>query len=106
MKYETVIGLEIHAELATKTKIFCGCTTSFGGEENTHCCPGCLGLPGTLPVLNQKVVEYAVKAGLATNCTINRFSRFDRKNYFYPDLPKAYQVSQYYYPCAKRGIWK
>ena len=103
MKYETVIGLEIHAELATKTKIFCGCTTSFGGEENTHCCPGCLGLPGTLPVLNQKVVEYAVKAGLATNCTINRFSRFDRKNYFYPDLPKAYQVSQYYYPLCEKG---
>lgn len=103
MKYETVIGLEIHAELATKTKIFCCCTTSFGGEENTHCCPGCLGLPGTLPVLNQKVVEYAVKAGLATNCTINRFSRFDRKNYFYPDLPKAYQVSQYYYPLCEKG---
>ena len=103
MKYETVIGLEIHAELATKTKIFCCCTTSFGGEENTHCCPGCLGLPGTLPVLNQKVVEYAVKAGLATNCTINRFSRFDRKNYFYPDLPKDYQVSQYYYPLCEKG---
>jgi aspartyl-tRNA(Asn)/glutamyl-tRNA(Gln) amidotransferase subunit B len=103
MKYETVIGLEIHAELATETKIFCGCTTRFGGKENTHCCPGCLGLPGTLPVLNRKVVEYAVKAGLATNCTINRFSRFDRKNYFYPDLPKAYQVSQYYYPLCEKG---
>ncbi|HZX46701.1 MAG TPA: Asp-tRNA(Asn)/Glu-tRNA(Gln) amidotransferase subunit GatB [Clostridia bacterium] len=103
MKYETVIGLEIHAELATETKIFCGCTTRFGGKENTHCCPVCLGMPGVLPVLNRKVVEYAVKAGLATNCTINRFSRFDRKNYFYPDLPKAYQVSQYYYPLCEKG---
>ena len=103
MKYETVIGLEIHAELATETKIFCGCTTRFGGEENTHCCPVCLGMPGVLPVLNRKVVEYAVKAGLATNCKINRFSKLDRKNYFYPDLPKAYQISQYDLPLCKEG---
>jgi aspartyl-tRNA(Asn)/glutamyl-tRNA(Gln) amidotransferase subunit B len=103
MKYETVIGLEIHAELATDTKIFCGCTTAFGGEENTHCCPVCLGLPGTLPVLNRKVIEYAVKAGLSTNCEISGFSKLDRKNYFYPDLPKAYQISQYDQPVCKNG---
>ncbi len=103
MKYETVIGLEIHAELATNTKIFCGCTTAFGGEENTQCCPVCIGLPGTLPVLNKKVIEYAVKAGLATNCEISRFSKLDRKNYFYPDLPKAYQISQYDQPVCKNG---
>ena len=103
MNYETVIGLEIHAELATKTKIFCGCTTSFGGGENTQCCPVCLGHPGTLPVLNKKVVEYAVKAGLATNCSINGFSKLDRKNYFYPDLPKAYQISQFDRPVCEEG---
>jgi aspartyl-tRNA(Asn)/glutamyl-tRNA(Gln) amidotransferase subunit B len=103
MKYETVIGLEIHAELATDTKIFCSCTTQFGGDENTHCCPICLGLPGVLPVLNKRVVEYAVRAGLATNCTISGFSKLDRKNYFYPDLPKAYQISQYDLPLCKEG---
>ncbi len=104
MKYETVIGLEIHAELCTNTKIFCDCTTEFGGRENTHCCPVCLGLPGVLPVLNKRVVEYAVKAGLATNCKISRFSKMDRKNYFYPDLPKAYQVSQYDIPLCNEGF--
>ncbi len=103
MKYETVIGLEIHAELCTRTKIFCDCTTQFGGEENTHCCPICTGLPGVLPVLNEKVVEYAVKAGLATNCEIAEFSKLDRKNYFYPDLPKAYQISQFDLPLCKGG---
>lgn len=103
--YETVIGLEVHVELATKTKIFCGCTTQFGGEPNTHCCPVCTGMPGTLPVLNGKVVEYAIAAGLAMNCEINQNCKFDRKNYFYPDLPKAYQVSQLYLPiCHDGGI--
>ncbi len=103
MDYELVIGLEVHAELSTKSKIYCSCTTEFGGEENTHCCPICTGMPGVLPVLNKKVVEYAVKAGLATNCEIARFSKQDRKNYFYPDLPKAYQVSQYDLPLCKNG---
>lgn len=103
MKYETVIGLEIHAELSTKTKIFCDCTTEFGGQENTHCCPICIGLPGVLPVLNEKVVEYAVKAGVATSCDIAEFSKLDRKNYFYPDLPKAYQISQFDLPLCKGG---
>lgn len=103
MNYEAVIGLEVHAELLTKTKIFCNCTTEFGGEPNTHVCPVCLGLPGTLPVLNKKVVEYAVKAGLALNCEISKFSKMDRKNYFYPDLPKAYQISQYDLPLCKNG---
>ncbi len=101
--YETVIGLEVHVELATKTKIFCGCTTRFGGEPNTHCCPVCTGMPGTLPVLNKRVVEFAVAAGLATNCTITQHCKFDRKNYFYPDLPKAYQVSQLYLPICRNG---
>jgi hypothetical protein len=82
--YETVIGLEVHVELATKSKIFCGCTTQFGGDPNTHCCPVCTGMPGTLPVLNKKVVEFAMAAGLATNCTITQKCKFDRKNYFYP----------------------
>lgn len=103
MNWETVIGLETHVELATKTKIFCSCTTEFGGAPNTHCCPVCTGMPGTLPVLNGKVVEYAVRAGLATGCRITRYSKFDRKNYFYPDLPKAYQVSQLYLPIARDG---
>lgn len=101
--YETVIGLEVHVELATKTKIFCGCTTQFGGEENTHCCPICMGMPGTLPVLNKQVVEYAIATGLATGCTITKNNKFDRKNYFYPDLPKAYQVSQLYFPICRDG---
>lgn len=101
--YEIVIGLEVHSELKTKTKIFCDCTTEFGGDPNTHCCPICTGMPGTLPVLNGKVVEYAISAGLATNCKINQFSKQDRKNYFYPDLPKAYQVSQYDLPLCYEG---
>lgn len=101
--YETVIGLEVHVELATKTKIFCSCTTAFGGAPNTHCCPVCTGMPGTLPVLNKRVVEFAVAAGLATNCTITQKCKFDRKNYFYPDLPKAYQVSQLYLPICRDG---
>ena len=101
--YEMVIGLEVHVELKTKTKIFCNCETSFGAEPNTHTCPVCMGLPGTLPVLNNKVVEYAVKAGLATNCTIANFSKQDRKNYFYPDLPKAYQISQFDLPLCEHG---
>lgn len=103
MEYEVVIGLEVHAELSTKSKIYCSCTTEFGGEPNTHCCPICTGMPGVLPVLNKNVVEYAVKAGLATNCEIARFSKQDRKNYFYPDLPKAYQVSQYDLPLCIGG---
>lgn len=102
--YEVVIGLEVHAELATKTKIFCSCPTEFGGEPNTHCCEICMALPGTLPVLNEKVVEYAVRAGLATNCKIEQNSKNDRKNYFYPDLPKAYQISQYDKPLCKEGF--
>ena len=101
--YEVIIGLEVHAELSTNTKIYCDCTTKFGADPNTHCCPICTGMPGTLPVLNEKVVEYAIKMGLATNCEIARFSKQDRKNYFYPDLPKAYQVSQYDLPLCERG---
>ena len=101
--YETVIGLEVHVELATKSKIFCGCTTEFGGDPNTHCCPVCTGMPGTLPVLNKKVVEFAMAAGLATGCSITRSCKFDRKNYLYPDLPKAYQVSQLYLPICRDG---
>ncbi|BBF45427.1 aspartyl-tRNA(Asn) amidotransferase subunit B [Lachnospiraceae bacterium KM106-2] len=101
--YETVIGLEVHVELATKTKIFCSCSTEFGGAPNTHVCPVCSGMPGSLPVLNKKVVEYAVAAGLATNCKITQNCKFDRKNYFYPDLPKAYQVSQLYLPICRDG---
>lgn len=101
--YEVVIGLEVHSELSTKTKIFCSCPTEFGGEPNTHCCPVCMAMPGTLPVLNEKVVEYAVKAGIATNCEIARNSKNDRKNYFYPDLPKAYQISQFDMPLCEKG---
>ena len=101
--YEIVIGLEVHAELSTKTKIFCSCSTEFGGEPNTHTCPICMAMPGTLPVLNEKVVEYAVKAGLATNCEISRNSKNDRKNYFYPDLPKSYQISQFDKPLCEHG---
>ena len=101
--YEMVIGLEVHVELKTKTKIFCNCKTDFGAEPNTHVCPVCMGMPGTLPVLNKKVVDYAIKAGLATNCSIARFSKQDRKNYFYPDLPKAYQISQYDLPLCEHG---
>ena len=97
------MGLEVHVELATKTKIFCSCTTEFGGAPNTHCCPVCTGMPGTLPVFNKKVLEYAVKAGVALNCNITRYNKFDRKNYFYPDLPKAYQISQLYLPFAQNG---
>ena len=101
--YEIVIGLEVHCELSTKTKIFCSCSTEFGGEPNTHCCPICMAMPGTLPVLNEKVVEYAVKAGLATNCNIERNSKNDRKNYFYPDNPKSYQISQFDRPLCYDG---
>ena len=101
--YEVVIGLEVHCELSTKTKIFCSCSTEFGGEPNTHCCPICMAMPGTLPVLNEKVVEYAVKAGLATNCSIEKNSKNDRKNYFYPDNPKSYQISQYDKPLCYDG---
>lgn len=101
--YEIVIGLEVHSELKTKTKIYCDCTTEFGGEPNSHCCPICTGMPGTLPVLNGQVVDYAIKAGLATNCHIHQYSKQDRKNYFYPDLPKAYQTSQYDLPLCYEG---
>ena len=103
MKYEAVIGLEIHCELKTKTKIFCGCATGVGAEQNTHGCPVCLGLPGVLPTVNKRVVEFGIKAGLATNCTINKYSKFDRKNYYYPDLPKNWQTSQYDLPIAEHG---
>ena len=102
-EYETVIGLEVHVELATKTKIFCGCSTEFGGEPNTHTCPVCTGMPGSLPVLNKKVVEYAMAVGLAANCQIHQYCRFDRKNYFYPDNPQNYQISQLYLPICHDG---
>ena len=102
-QYETVIGLEVHVELATKTKIFCGCSTEFGGAPNTHTCPVCTGMPGSLPVLNKQVVEYAAAVGLATNCTITQNCKFDRKNYFYPDNPQNYQISQLYYPICRDG---
>ena len=101
--YETVIGLEVHVELATKTKIFCGCSTAFGGAPNTHTCPVCTGMPGSLPVLNKEVVNKAIAVGLATNCTITQNCKFDRKNYFYPDNPQNYQISQLYYPICRNG---
>ena len=104
MEYDIVIGMEIHAELATKSKIFCSCSTTFGADENTHACPVCLGMPGVMPVLNEKVVEYATRAGLALNCHIANFSKMDRKNYFYPDLPKAYQTSQFDLPICTGGV--
>ena len=103
MRWETVIGLEVHTELSTESKIFCGCTTAFGGEPNTHVCPVCAGMPGTLPILNRAVVERALRAGLALNCKITQNCKFDRKSYFYPDLPKAYQVSQLYAPICRGG---
>ena len=103
MAWEVVMGLEVHVELNTKTKIFCSCTTEFGGAPNTHCCPICTGQPGTLPKLNRKVLESAVMTGIALNCDITRYNKFDRKNYFYPDLPKAYQISQLYLPFARDG---
>ncbi len=103
MQYQTVIGLEIHAQLLTESKIFCGCSTKFGASPNTHTCPVCLGMPGVLPVLNRQVVEFAMKMALATHCTIAPFSQFARKNYFYPDLPKGYQISQYEFPLARDG---
>ena len=102
-QYETVIGLEVHVELATKTKIFCGCSTAFGGAPNTHVCPVCSGMPGSLPVLNKQVLKYAVAVGMAMNCDITRYAKFDRKNYFYPDNPQNYQISQLYLPICRNG---
>ena len=103
MIWETVIGLEVHTELSTKSKIFCGCSTSFGSGPNTHVCPGCSGMPGALPVLNRSVVDYALRLGIVLNCEITKHSRFDRKNYYYPDLPGAYQISQLYAPICRNG---
>ena len=104
MNLEPVIGLEVHAQLKTNTKIFCACSTAFGAPPNTHTCPVCLGMPGVLPVLNKKVVDYTLRMALATNCRVSRQSRFARKNYFYPDLPKGYQISQYELPIAEHGF--
>ena len=104
MKYEAVIGLEVHAQMLTETKIFCGCSTKFGSEPNTQTCPVCIGMPGVLPVLNRKALEFAIKTGLATTCKISSYSRFARKNYFYPDLPKGYQISQYELPICELGV--
>src|SRR5512134_1560889 len=104
MKYEAVIGLEVHAQMRTDTKIFCGCSTRFGSEPNTQTCPVCIGMPGVLPVLNKKALEFAIRTGLATNCTISPYSRFARKNYFYPDLPKGYQISQFENPICEHGF--
>ena len=103
MPFEIVIGLEVHAQLSTGSKIFCSCSTEFGAPPNTHVCPVCMGLPGVLPVLNKKVVDYAIRMGIATNCTISQHSVFARKNYFYPDLPKGYQISQYEEPLCENG---
>src|SRR5512136_993924 len=103
MSYEPVIGLEVHAQLLTKSKIFCGCSTQFGAEPNSHTCPVCMGMPGVLPVLNRKVVEYTMIMALATHCRINKACNFARKNYFYPDLPKGYQISQYAHPLSEHG---
>jgi aspartyl-tRNA(Asn)/glutamyl-tRNA(Gln) amidotransferase subunit B len=100
-----VVGLEVHVELSTNTKIYCGCSTKFGDAPNSHVCPICLGLPGSLPRLNKKVVEYAIMAGIAFNCTISRKSRMDRKNYFYPDCPKNYQITQDKFPLCRNGIY-
>src|SRR5512136_3164637 len=105
MQYEAVIGLEVHAQMLTESKIFCGCSTRFGSEPNTQTCPVCIGMPGVLPVLNRKALEFAIKTGLAMNCRISPYSRFARKNYFYPDLPKGYQISQYELPvCTGGGV--
>src|SRR3989338_1150146 len=104
MKYETVIGLEVHVHLKTKTKAFCGCSTEFGSQANSQTCPVCLGLPGSLPVLNKKALELTIKTALALNCTVNNFLKFDRKNYYYPDLPKNYQISQYDMPISSHGF--
>jgi len=104
MKYEAVIGLEVHAQMLTESKIFCGCSTKFGSEPNTQTCPVCIGMPGVLPVLNKKAIEFAIRTGLATNCKISPYSRFARKNYFYPDLPKGYQISQYELPICEHGV--
>jgi aspartyl-tRNA(Asn)/glutamyl-tRNA(Gln) amidotransferase subunit B len=101
--FQVVIGLEVHAQLLTRSKIFCGCSTAFGGEPNTRTCPVCLGMPGVLPALNEKVVEAAVRTGLALGCTVKPRSVFARKNYFYPDLPKGYQISQYELPICEGG---
>ncbi len=103
MQYEAVIGLEIHAQLLTDTKMFCGCSTKFGSEPNTQTCPVCIGMPGVLPVMNKKAIEYVIKTGLAVNCEISSSNRFARKNYFYPDLPKGYQISQYELPICEHG---
>jgi len=103
VEYEAVIGLEVHAELKTESKLFCGCSTEFGAEPNTQTCPVCLGLPGVLPVLNEKALQYTVKVGLALGSEVSAFSKFDRKNYFYPDLPKDFQISQYDKPLCRGG---
>src|SRR5512147_3348026 len=103
IQYEAVIGLEVHAQMLTDTKIFCGCSTKFGSGPNTQTCQICIGMPGVLPVLNRKALEFAIRTGLATNCKISPYSRFARKNYFYPDLPKGYQISQYELPICEHG---